>query len=190
MTSHNHNSPFFRLSFSGSRGRRKKYSVTSLTSFCVTTDTETSPPSSRRASSIPPDTPDTPSEPAWSWVVLAASFLCLSVLDGISYTFGMLLGPLMEALQCGRSSVSAAGSLQVRGMSQALRFISLFSLLSGCCLLHHRCAGREAGHHTRRPGCVCGRGPGVSLGTRPRQLQLQPRDSAAHLQPRHWPRLR
>ena len=100
-----------RLSLSGSRSR-KKYSVTSLVSFSVTTDAETSPPSSRRSSVIT-SSPDTASEPAWSWLVLAGSFLCLSVLDGISYTFGMLLGPLMEALDCGRSSVSAAGSLQV-----------------------------------------------------------------------------
>lgn len=101
----------FRLSLSGSRAR-KKYSVTSLVSFSVTTDTEISPASSRRSSFIT-SSPDSSSEPPWSWVVLAGSFLCLSVLDGISYTFGMLLGPLMEALECGRSSVSAAGSLQV-----------------------------------------------------------------------------
>ena len=52
-------------------------------------------------------------EKLWSWLVLLGSFTCLAVLDGISYTFGLLLSPLMEALQCGRSSVSAAGSLQV-----------------------------------------------------------------------------
>ena len=101
-----------RLSLSGSRSR-KKYSVTSLVSFSVTTDAESSPASSRRSSVITSVSPDSASEPAWSWLVLAGSFLCLSVLDGISYTFGMLLGPLMEALECGRSSVSAAGSLQV-----------------------------------------------------------------------------
>ena len=53
------------------------------------------------------------SEPFWSWIVLVACFLCLCVLDGISYTFGMFLEPLMKELQCGRSSVSSAGSLQV-----------------------------------------------------------------------------
>ena len=57
-------------------------------------------------------TPDQ-SERGWAWVVLFASFLCLCVLDGISYTFGMFLGPLMEELKCGRSGISAAGSLQV-----------------------------------------------------------------------------
>jgi len=52
-------------------------------------------------------------EGRWAWVVLLASFLCLCVLDGISYTFGMFLGPLMEELKCGRSAISTAGSLQV-----------------------------------------------------------------------------
>ena len=73
--------------------------MTSLTSFTVTSDfgssneapCQSSLSTSKRA------------EPAWSWVVLIGSFLCLCVLDGISYTFGMLLGPLMEALQYDRS---------------------------------------------------------------------------------------
>ena len=73
--------------------------MTSLTSFSVTSDfgssNEAPCPSSLSTSKR--------AEPAWSWVVLIGSFLCLCVLDGISYTFGMLLGPLMEALQCDRS---------------------------------------------------------------------------------------
>ena len=175
----------FRLSLSGSRAR-KKYSVTSLVSFSVTTDSEISPASSRRSSFIT-SSPDSSSEPPWSWVVLAGSFLCLSVLDGISYTFGMLLGPLMEALECGRSSVSAAGSLQVmRG--DVISHIPLDS--PGRCIFHYRRPRREAGHSSRRPGCLCGRGPGVSLGPRPRQLLHQPRLPAAHLQPPHGPWLR
>ena len=57
----------------------------------------------------------TPSPPdgGWGWVVVAASFFCLCVLDGISYTFGMFLAPLMEDMECGRGGVSAAGSFQV-----------------------------------------------------------------------------
>ena len=54
-----------------------------------------------------------PPNGGWGWVVVAASFFCLCVLDGISYTFGMFLAPLMEDMECGRSGVSAAGSLQV-----------------------------------------------------------------------------
>ena len=54
-----------------------------------------------------------PPDGGWGWVVVAASFFCLCVLDGISYTFGMFLVPLMEDMECGRSGVSAAGSFQV-----------------------------------------------------------------------------
>ena len=54
-----------------------------------------------------------PPDGGWGWVVVAASFFCLCVLDGISYTFGMFLSPLMEEMECGRSGVSAAGSFQV-----------------------------------------------------------------------------
>ena len=54
-----------------------------------------------------------PPDGGWGWVVVAASFFCLCVLDGISYTFGMFLAPLMEDMECGRGGVSAAGSFQV-----------------------------------------------------------------------------
>jgi len=54
-----------------------------------------------------------PPDGGWGWVVVAASFFCLCVLDGISYTFGMFLVPLMEDMECGRSGVSAAGSCQI-----------------------------------------------------------------------------
>ena len=32
----------------------------------------------------------------WGWVVVAASFICLCVLDGAAYTFGIFLDPLIE----------------------------------------------------------------------------------------------
>ena len=64
------------------------------------------------------------SESWWAWVVLVASFLCLCVLDGISYTFGMFLTPLMEELQCGRGAISTAGSLQVGVYSMSGIFAS------------------------------------------------------------------
>jgi len=54
-----------------------------------------------------------PPDGGWGWVVVAASFFCLCVLDGIGYTFGMFLSPLMEEMDCGRSGVSAAGSFQI-----------------------------------------------------------------------------
>ena len=37
---------------------------------------------------------------------------CLCLLDGVSYSFGVLLPPLMADLGAGRVGVAAAGSLQ------------------------------------------------------------------------------
>ncbi len=51
-------------------------------------------------------------EGGWGWVVVAASLACLCLLDGVSYSFGVLLTPLMVELQAGRVGVAAAGSLQ------------------------------------------------------------------------------
>ncbi len=51
-------------------------------------------------------------EGGWGWVVVAASLACLCLLDGVSYSFGVLLTPLMAELQAGRVGVAAAGSLQ------------------------------------------------------------------------------
>ena len=48
----------------------------------------------------------------WCWVVLAAGFLTLSVLDGVSYSFGVLLDPLVSELGVGRGGISMVGSLQ------------------------------------------------------------------------------
>jgi hypothetical protein len=51
-------------------------------------------------------------EGGWGWVVVGASLACLCLLDGVSYSFGVLLTPLMAELQAGRVAVAAAGSLQ------------------------------------------------------------------------------
>jgi len=52
-------------------------------------------------------------ENAWDWLVVFASFLCLCVLDGVSYTFGMFLEPLTRDLGIGLGAASMVGSLQV-----------------------------------------------------------------------------
>ena len=54
-----------------------------------------------------------PSEGGAAWLVVAASFLCICVLDGTMYSFGVFLEPLMEDLQQPRGTISIAGSLQV-----------------------------------------------------------------------------
>ena len=43
-----------------------------------------------------PDHPVLPSPPdgGWGWVVCAVSFICNMILDGIAFTFGVILAPL------------------------------------------------------------------------------------------------
>ena len=67
-----------------------------------------------------------PPDGGWGWVVVAASFFCLCVLDGVSYTFGMFLAPLMEDMECGRGGVSAAGSFQVMFQTKCCRIQRLY----------------------------------------------------------------
>ena len=39
-----------------------------------------------------------PPDGGWGWVVCAASFLCNLILDGIAYSFGVLLTPLCRSI--------------------------------------------------------------------------------------------
>eukprot|EP00092_Neocalanus_flemingeri_P032823 GFUD01035699.1.p1 GENE.GFUD01035699.1~~GFUD01035699.1.p1 ORF type:complete len:463 (+),score=142.43 GFUD01035699.1:137-1525(+) len=48
----------------------------------------------------------------WGWLVVAASFGVICVLDGIGYSFGVFLEPLIADLGVGRGALSMAGSLQ------------------------------------------------------------------------------
>jgi len=48
-----------------------------------------------------------------AWLVVVASFLCICVLDGTMYSFGVFLDPLMEEMKQSRGTISIAGSLQV-----------------------------------------------------------------------------
>ena len=52
-----------------------------------------------------------PPDGGWGWVIVAASFLCNFVLDGIAYSFGVLLEPLVKYFNSSRSEVSWVGSL-------------------------------------------------------------------------------
>lgn len=51
----------------------------------------------------------------WGWVIVAASFLCNMVLDGIGYSFGVMLQPLAKEFGCGTASMSFVGSLLMGG---------------------------------------------------------------------------
>jgi len=55
-------------------------------------------------------------EQGWyPWLVVACSFLCICVLDGVGYSFGVLFEPLLKDLSDGhgRGTLAIAGSLQI-----------------------------------------------------------------------------
>merc|ERR1712130_182527 len=52
-------------------------------------------------------------EGGWSWLVVLAGFLCVLVLDGIAYSFGLFLDPLQKELGGSTGAVSIGGSMQV-----------------------------------------------------------------------------
>ena len=60
---------------------------------------------------IPLEEIPAPPDGGWGWVVCFASFLCNMILDGIAYSFGILLGPLVIYFDSNRSTVSWVGSL-------------------------------------------------------------------------------
>merc|ERR1719228_234084 len=68
--------------------------------------------------------PQERSEGGWGWVVVCASFVCVCVLDGIGYSFGVFLEPLLAESEIGegRGVLSLAGSMQVSvyGLSSPL----------------------------------------------------------------------
>lgn len=52
-----------------------------------------------------------PPDGGWGWVICLSSFLCNVILDGVCFTFGIMLGPLVQAFDSNRSTVSWVGSL-------------------------------------------------------------------------------
>lgn len=74
----------------------------------------------------------TPPDGGWGWMIVASSFLCNVVVDGIGYSFGIFLPVFIEYFNETRSKVSLVGSL-----------------LCGTCL----CAGPIVGGLTNKFGC-------------------------------------
>ena len=48
-------------------------------------------------------------------MVLVGSFICLCVLDGVAYTFGVFLDPLLVEMGGGRGQISSAGQIFLAG---------------------------------------------------------------------------
>ena len=57
--------------------------------------------------------PPPPPDGGWGWVVVAASFLCNMVLDGIGYSFGILLVPLMKHYNEGKGTISMVSNFRI-----------------------------------------------------------------------------
>ncbi|KAK0072459.1 hypothetical protein PV326_014441, partial [Microctonus aethiopoides] len=53
-----------------------------------------------------------PPDGGWGWVIVAASFMCNLVVDGIIFSFGVMLNHIVDAFNVTKSSVALVGSLQ------------------------------------------------------------------------------
>ena len=49
----------------------------------------------------------------WGWLVVLACFLINFVIDGVTYSFGMLMEPLMADMEEGNFGCATIGSIQV-----------------------------------------------------------------------------
>ncbi|XP_041373530.1 monocarboxylate transporter 14-like [Gigantopelta aegis] len=66
-------------------------------------------PSADEVDNFIPEPPDG----GWGWVIVASSLVCNIIVDGIGYTFGILLLEFVDYFQASKSKVSLIGSLQV-----------------------------------------------------------------------------
>ena len=57
------------------------------------------------------DTEEVQEESWWGWLVVLASFLCNMVIDGMGYSFGVLLGPMRDEFDSGVGKVAFVGSI-------------------------------------------------------------------------------
>lgn len=53
----------------------------------------------------------TPPDGGWGWVVVFSSFMCNLIVDGLGYSFGVLLPLWVNVFQESRGKVSLVGSL-------------------------------------------------------------------------------
>ncbi|XP_034944405.1 monocarboxylate transporter 13-like isoform X2 [Chelonus insularis] len=92
--------------------RQKKYSLIIVTTMTVRNDNQV-----EVDMVVPPDG-------GWGWVIVAASFMCNVVVDGIIFSFGVFLNHISDAFQVPKSSVAVAGSLQTGFYLMAGPFVS------------------------------------------------------------------
>jgi len=56
-------------------------------------------------------TPPLPPDGGWGWAVVAASFTANLILDGVCYTFGVLMPELLRHFQAGKGKTALVGSM-------------------------------------------------------------------------------
>lgn len=59
----------------------------------------------------PSDYIPTPPDGGWGWVIVLSSFMCNMILDGLCYSFGVLLPKWVEVFRETRETVSLVGAL-------------------------------------------------------------------------------
>lgn len=85
---------------------KKPMSINNTTDVDLTKNDDARSTSTEESSGKPPDG-------GWGWVVVFASFIVNVILDGVAFSFGMLLIPLIEEFESNRSTISWAGSLVI-----------------------------------------------------------------------------
>ena len=72
---------------------------------------EPAPISNNQNSENDPNDTTEDEEHWYGWLVVAASFLCNMVIDGMGYSFGVMLEPLMHEFHVGAGQVAFVGSI-------------------------------------------------------------------------------
>lgn len=57
--------------------------------------------------------PPVPPDGAWGWMVLLGSFICMFCVDGLSFSFGVLISDLQSSFDCSITKISLGSSLIV-----------------------------------------------------------------------------
>ncbi len=70
--------------------------------------------------------PPVPPDGGWAWMVLIGSVVCMFFVDGLSFSFGVLLSDLQSSFECSKTKISLAGSLIVGCTLISGMFLSTF----------------------------------------------------------------
>ena len=80
----------------------------------------------------------------WGWLVVAACFMTNFVIDGVTYSFGMLMKPLMAEMEAGSFGCATIGSIQVGHILYQINFHYICTLDS--CVIFYRALGSKICH--------------------------------------------